>query len=92
MGSVKTNLGHGGLPSVDRNNKATLLLTGPCGTIKSYAKDLSPRMVKLQYVSDTRGLLTGSRCRPAEMQGRRPIRIRLRRAGENHRVLAWILT
>lgn len=38
-----------GLRSVDRNNKATLPLTRPGQTIKSYAKDLSPRMVKLQY-------------------------------------------
>jgi hypothetical protein len=47
----KTNLVDGGLPSADRNNKATLLLTGPYRTIKSYAKDLSPRMVKLQDAS-----------------------------------------
>jgi hypothetical protein len=40
-----------GLPSVDRNNKATLLLTGPCSTIKSYAKDSTPRIVKLQDAS-----------------------------------------
>ena len=52
MGDVKsTGLGRDRLPSVDRNNKATLLLTGRCGTNKSYAKDLSPRMVKLQDVS-----------------------------------------
>jgi hypothetical protein len=47
----KTNRVDGGLPSADRNNKATLLLTGPYRTIKSYAKDLSPRMVKLQDAS-----------------------------------------
>jgi hypothetical protein len=46
-----TNRVDGGLPSADRNNKATLLLTGPYRTIKSYAKDLSPRMVKLQDAS-----------------------------------------
>ena len=40
-----------GLPSADRNNKATLLLTGPDCTIKSSAKDSSPRIVKLQYAS-----------------------------------------
>ena len=53
MGSfyVKTNLGHGGLASIDRNNKTTLLFTAPCDTIKSYAKDSSQRMVKLQFVS-----------------------------------------
>jgi hypothetical protein len=48
---ILTNLVRAGLRSVDRNNKATLLLTRPGGTIKSYAKDLSPRMVKLQDVS-----------------------------------------
>jgi hypothetical protein len=48
---VLTGLGHVGLPSIDRNNKATLLFTGPSDTIKSYAKDLSLRMVKLQDVS-----------------------------------------
>ena len=52
MGSVLlTKLGDGRLRSVDRNNKATLLLTRRYRTIKSYAKVLSPRMVKLQYVS-----------------------------------------
>jgi hypothetical protein len=40
-----------GLRSVDRNNKATLPLTRPGRTNKSYAKDLSPRIVKLPYVS-----------------------------------------
>ena len=33
-----------GLPSADRNNKATLLLTGPFRTAKSSAKDLTPRV------------------------------------------------
>ena len=36
-----------GLPSADRNNKATLLLTGPFRTAKSSAKDLTPRVSKL---------------------------------------------
>ncbi len=40
-----------GLRSADRNNKATLPLTRPGRTNKSYAKDLSPRIVKLPYVS-----------------------------------------
>lgn len=40
-----------GLASIDRNNKTTLLFTAPNDTIKSYAKDSSPRMVKLQDVS-----------------------------------------
>jgi hypothetical protein len=38
-----------GLPSADRNNKATLLLTGPFRTSKSSAKDLTPLVLKLQY-------------------------------------------
>jgi len=36
---------------VDRNNKATLPLTAPSRTIKSSAKDLSQRIVKLPYSS-----------------------------------------
>jgi hypothetical protein len=40
-----------GLRSVDRNNKATLLLTRPYRATKSYAKVLSLRMAKLQDVS-----------------------------------------
>lgn len=38
-----------GLPSADRNNKATLLLTGPFRTSKSSAKDLTPLVLKLQF-------------------------------------------
>lgn len=38
----------GGLRSVDRNNKTTLPRTRPRETFKSYARDPSPRMVKLQ--------------------------------------------
>lgn len=38
-----------GLPSADRNNKATLPLTGPFRTAKSYAKDLTPLVFKLQF-------------------------------------------
>jgi hypothetical protein len=37
-----------GLRSVDRNNKATLPRTRPTRTVKSYARDSSPRIVKLQ--------------------------------------------
>jgi hypothetical protein len=43
--------GNVGLASIDRNNKATLLFTAPYYTIKSYAKVLYLRMVKLQDVS-----------------------------------------
>lgn len=46
-----TNLGINGLVSADRNNKATLLLTGPFRTAKSSAKDLIPRVLKLQYAN-----------------------------------------
>ena len=45
-----TNLGINGLVSADRNNKATLPLTTPRCAIKSSAKDLSLRIVKLQYI------------------------------------------
>jgi hypothetical protein len=53
MGSFdsKTDVKKRGLASADRNNKATLLLTTPYSMTKSYAKGLSPRMVKLQDVS-----------------------------------------
>ena len=48
---VNTKQSHRGLASVDRNNKATLPLTAPYYTNKSYAKVLFLRMVKLQDVS-----------------------------------------
>ena len=89
-----TNLGINGLVSADRNNKATLLLTTPRCTIKSSAKDLSLRIVKLQYTSNTDGFFH-PRCNTDLMRSttQRPIRIRLRcRRGRNHRFLAWILT
>ena len=81
-----------GLGSADRNNKATLPLTPPVRTTKSSAKDLSPRAVKLQFAGSTPGLPPGDGRRPAQVRGQRPIRIRLRRAGEDHPFLAWILT
>jgi hypothetical protein len=43
-----------GLPSADRNDKATLLLTGPFRTAKSSAKDLIPHVSKLQYANSRR--------------------------------------
>ena len=49
-----------GLPSADRNNKATLLLTGPFRTAKSSAKDLTPLVLKLQYAK-YRGALRAPR-------------------------------
>ena len=48
---IDINLDERRLASADRNNKATLLLTALPHTIKSSAKDLSQRKVKLQYVS-----------------------------------------
>ena len=50
-GSSREGCGGHGLASIDRNNKATLLFTAPYRTIKSYAKVLFLRMVKLQDVS-----------------------------------------
>src|SRR5271168_1765242 len=75
--TLKTN----GLGSIDRNNKATLLFTPPCFTTKSYAKELFPRMIKLQDVSWCQGIPPRHGCRPARIQGQRPIRIQLRCAG-----------
>ena len=48
---AKTEKTSVGLGSIDRNNKATLQFTPPSSITKSYAKVLSPRMVKLQDVS-----------------------------------------
>ena len=68
---VSTNLGSEGLASADRNNKATLLLTAPCPTVKSSAKDLSPRKVKLRYAGTEDPLFRGKTGRqPAAVQGR----------------------
>ncbi len=72
MGSFdsKTDVKKRGLASADRNNKATLLLTAPYSMTKSYAKGLSPRMVKLQDVSECCRLSLQHRYRPAKIQGR----------------------
>lgn len=48
---VFTEVSDVGLASEDRNNKTTLPLTAPYRMTKSYAKVLSPRIVKLQDVS-----------------------------------------
>ena len=69
-GRYLTNLADAGLRSVARNNKATRLLTRPGQTTKSSAKDLSLRIVKLQFVSSTPGLLPGIGRQPAKVQGR----------------------
>ena len=93
MGEVKDkSRQQTGLRSAARNNKATRLLTRPGCTTKSSAKDLSLRIVKLQFVSSTPGLLPGAGRQPAKVQGQRPIRIRLRCVGGNRPFLAWILT
>ena len=54
--SSRTDVKKRGLASADRNNKTTLPLTAPYSMTKSYAKGLSPRMVKLQDVSYYYGL------------------------------------
>ncbi len=46
---MRPNLGDSRLRSVDQSNKAFLLLTRLHRTSKSYARDLTPRIVKLQY-------------------------------------------
>ena len=53
-----------GLPSADRNNKATLLLTGPFRTTKSSAKDSSPRASKLQFANHRQALRAWRTIRP----------------------------
>lgn len=84
-----------GLISADRNNKATLLLTIPRCTSKSYAKDLSSRILTLLSAGKhTQPFRYAHRCRPARVL--RPeslilILLKCARAG-NRRVLAWILT
>ena len=68
---ISTNLGSEGLASADRNNKATLLLTAPCPTVKSSAKDLFPRKVKLRYAGTRAHQFRRTRgCRPATILGR----------------------
>ena len=65
-----TNLGINGLASADRSNKATLPLTTPRCTIKSSAKDLSLRIVKLQYADEDRRLFRPRpRCQPDAIHG-----------------------
>ncbi|KAI1769728.1 hypothetical protein F4818DRAFT_435407, partial [Hypoxylon cercidicola] len=64
------NLGKKGLPSADRNNKATLLLTGPFCTAKSSAKDLIPRVFKLQYAKYLQAASDLQGQSPAKMRGR----------------------
>jgi hypothetical protein len=70
---IGTNLGINGLVSADRSNKATLPLTTPRCTIKSSAKDLSLRIVKLQYTGETSRLFRPLiRCRSDAIHGPEP--------------------
>lgn len=80
-----------GLPSADRNNKATLLLTGPFRTAKSSAKDLTPLVLKLQYAKYQNHSSVAVEESPAETQSR-SLFLSIYTCGWYHRVLAWILT
>lgn len=80
-----------GLGSVDPTNKDCLPLTPPCAATQSSARCSTPRKVKLQYIGWGVDNVFTPRCRPARVQGQRPIRIQLRCAG-NVTVPAWILT
>lgn len=80
-----------GLPSADRNNKATLLLTGPFCTAKSSAKDLIPRVSKLQYAKYHLTLLVRRNNRRLRCEAG-AYSYPSTTCGRYHRVLAWILT
>ena len=80
-----------GLPSADRNNKATLLLTGPFRTAKSSAKDLTPLVLKLQYAKYHNHSSVAVEESPAETLSR-SLFLSICTCGWYHRVLAWILT
>ena len=80
-----------GLPSADRNNKATLLLTGPFRTTKSSAKDSIPRVSKLQYASHRRALRARRKFRLLGYEAE-AYSYTSTTCGRYRRVLAWILT
>lgn len=80
-----------GLPSADRNNKATLLLTGPFRTAKSSAKDLTPLVLKLQYAKYRGHTSVTEEESPAKTLSR-SLFLSICTCGWYHRVLAWILT
>lgn len=80
-----------GLPSADRNNKATLLLTGPFRTAKSSAKDLTPLVLKLQYAKYRSHTSVTVEESPAKTLSR-SLFLSIYTCGWYHRVLAWILT
>ena len=80
-----------GLPSADRNNKATLLLTGPFRTAKSSAKDLIPRVPKLQYANYRHPLPWQRTSRLLRCEAG-AYSYSSTACGRYRRVLAWILT
>ena len=80
-----------GLASADRNNKATLLLTGPFRTAKSSAKDLIPRESKLQYAKQGGTFLVPPLNRLLRYEAG-AYSYTSTTCGRYHRVLAWILT
>lgn len=67
-------------------------LHDPLAATRSSAEDPSPRALKWQSVDEVRRFLHRTHGQPVKVQGQRPIRIRLRRAGSNHHVPARILT
>lgn len=67
-------------------------LHDPLAATRSSAEDPSPRALKWQSVDEVRRFLHHTHGQPVKVQGQRPIRIRLRRAGSNHHVPARILT
>ena len=78
-----TNRTGTGLRSAPRSNKATRLLTRPGRTTKSYARDSSPRAVKLQSASwDPRRASAGAPSPACSGAWPKPIRIRLRTCGK----------
>ena len=95
MGSFdsKTDVKKRGLASATRSNKATRPLTRPAWSLQSSAEDLSPRVVTLQSASQLpQSFSPGAIASLLRCMARRPIRIQLRRAGQNRRVPARILT
>jgi len=85
MGRYLNKAADAGLRSAARNNKATRLLTRPGPTSQSSARASSRRAVKLQYRA------ASSAACPSKVLAV-PILIRVRRAGEDRPVPAWILT
>ncbi|KAK2675276.1 hypothetical protein RAB80_007461 [Fusarium oxysporum f. sp. vasinfectum] len=80
-----------GLPSADRNNKATLLLTGPFRTAKSSAKVSDPARVEITIREIPRRASSAVEESPAKTLSR-SLFLSIYTCGWYHRVLAWILT